>query len=169
MEQLRECMTRDDLAKELGTEVALAWNTDITNASEELINDIKSEGFKILSDLDNQLKEYFDKKALVDKLNEELKEQNQAIVDLMTKTYKVKKYVGDGYSATVAYKESIKYKDESSLIKLLKEDDVLKSYVIETVNAKALNELIKNSESVATKLQESYSKSTSSSLTIKKI
>lgn len=169
MKQLRECMTRDELALELGTKVASAWDTNLNNASEELTKEIKEEGFMILSDLDKQIKEYFDKKALIDKLSEELKVQNKAIVNLLTNDYATKKYEGNGYSAAVSYKETIKYNDEQALVTLLKQDDNLKSYIVEAINTKGLNELIKNSESVAEKLNGKYTKTTSSSLTIKKI
>lgn len=118
--------------------------------------------------LNIDLKEYFELKAQKEELEAKMKPLNAKIVKALEDMGE-KKYSSDEYQATVSYKESIKYNDEKALIELLKSDDTLKSYVVETVNAKALNELIKNSESVATKLQEAYSKSTSSSLTIKKI
>lgn len=123
--------------------------------------------------LDNELlnidlKEYFELKAQKEELEAKMKPLNAKIVKALEDMGE-KKYSSDEYQATVSYKESIKYNDEKALIELLKSDDTLKSYVVETVNSKALNDLIKNSESVATKLQEAYSKSTSSSLTIKKI
>lgn len=118
--------------------------------------------------LNVDLKEYFELKAQKEELEAKMKPLNAKIVKALEDMGE-KKYSSDEYQATVSYKESIKYNDEKALIELLKSDDTLKSYVVETVNAKALNELIKNSESVATKLQEAYSKSTSSSLTIKKI
>ena len=145
MEKLRESLTREELIKE--------------------INAVDDEQLKI----DEYLKNYFEIKSQIDKLTESLKIENKKIVDILTTEYNTKKYIGNDYSATVAYKESIKYGDEQALITLLKQDDSLKSYVVEAINTKGLNELIKNSEIVATKLIGKYTISPQSSLTVKKL
>ena len=145
MEQLRESLTREELIKE--------------------INAVDDEQLKI----DEYLKNYFEIKSQIDKLTEALKVENKKIVDMLTSEYNTKKYIGNEYSATVAYKDSIKCGDEQALITLLKQDDSLKSYVVEAINTKGLNELIKNSESVATKLNGKYTKTPQSSLTVKKL
>ncbi len=118
--------------------------------------------------LDADVREYAELKAKADEIDAKLKEIKARIVDTM-EGMQEKKYSNDEYSATISYKENIKYNDEIALIKLLKEDDTLKSYVVETINSKALNELIKKNDSVRTRLKESYSTTTSSALTIKKI
>lgn len=118
--------------------------------------------------LNEDLKEYFKKKAQKEQLESELKIINARIVETL-ENMSEKKYSNDEYSATVAYKESIKYSNEKALIDLLKKDDTLKYYVIESIDSKSLNDLIKTNEKVATQLKESYTKSTSSSLTVKKI
>ncbi len=121
------------------------------------------------NDLDIAIREYFELKSEVDTKTKKLKEMNAELVDLLTEKYATKKYVGDNYSATITFKDSIKYNDETKLIELLKADETLKSYVVEAVNSKALNELIKTNDVVKTKLKESYSTTTSSALTVKKI
>ena len=117
--------------------------------------------------LNQDLKEYFERKALIDKLTDENKLLNAKIVKQLEEQ-QVKKYDSGEYSVTLAYSEKIKYNDEKALIDLLKQDDTLRSFVVETINSKALNDLIKKSESVATRLQESYTKTTSTTLTVKK-
>jgi len=118
--------------------------------------------------LNADLKEYFELKAKKEELEAKMKPLNAKIVKALEDMGE-KKYSSNEYSATVAYKETIKYNDEKALIDLLKKDDVLKSYVVETINSKALNELIKNSDSVKKQLHESFTVSNSSSLTVKKI
>jgi len=147
MEQLRESLTREELIKEFNV---------VVDDGEQL-------------KIDEYLKNYFEIKSQIDKLTEALKIENKKIVDILTTEYNTKKYIGNEYSATVAYKESIKYNDEQALVTLLKQDDSLKSYVVEAINTKGLNELIKNSESVATKLNGKYTKTPQSSLTVKKL
>ena len=118
--------------------------------------------------LNADLKEYFELKAQKEEIEAKMKPLNTKIVKALEDRGE-KKYSSDEYQATVSYKESIKYTNEKALIDELKKDDTLKYYVVETIDTKALNDLIKNNENVATKLQESYTKSSSSSLTVKKI
>ena len=118
--------------------------------------------------LNENLEKYFELKAKKEDYEAQVKHLNGVIVEQLEMLGE-KKHSSDEYSATLSYKESIKYNDEKALIELLKKDDDLKSYVIEAINTKGLNELIKSSKSVATKLNESYTKSSSSSLTVKKI
>lgn len=121
-----------------------------------------------IEELNDNLKEYFELKAKKEDYEAQVKHLNSIIVEQLEMLGE-KKYSNGEYSATLSYKEGIKYNDEQALIELLKQDENLKSYVVETINSKGLNELIKKSESVASKLNENYTKTSSSSLTVKKI
>ncbi len=121
------------------------------------------------NDLDVAIREYFELKSEVDTKSKKLKEMNAALVNLLTESYSTKKYVGDNYTATITFKDKIKYEDKSKLIGLLLNDEVLKQYVIQTINETELNKVIKESDSVANKLAEYYTKNTETSLSVKKL
>lgn len=150
MEQLRESLTREELIKEFNV---------VVDDDEQL-------------KIDEYLKNYFEIKSQIDKLTEALKVENKKIVDILTTEYNTKKYIGDEYSATVAYKESIKYNDEKKIMGMIRndfsEEDVNK-YIIQVIDTKAFNELLKNSPSTAEMFKDTYTKTPSTSLTVKKI
>ena len=117
--------------------------------------------------LNENIETYFKLKAQVDELNAKIKTLNSQIVAQMEENGDAK-YSNDEYTATITYKNSIKYNDEKALIEILKKDYEFKIYVGETIDSKALNDVIKNSERVSKRLQESYTNSTTSALSIKK-
>lgn len=121
------------------------------------------------NELDIAVREYYELKSEVDAKTKKLKEMNKALIELLIEQYDTKKYVGDNYSATITFKEKIKYDDETKLINLLLKDEVLKQYVVQSINATGLNNEIKEHESVANKLIECYTKNTETSLSVKKL
>lgn len=118
--------------------------------------------------LNKDLEEYFNLKAQKEEIEDKMKPINAKIVQALEEMGE-KKYSSGEYQASVSYSEKIKYVDDKALIELLKKDATLKSYVIETINTKELNKLIKSSPSVEKKLHESYTKTNQSSLTVTKL
>lgn len=112
--------------------------------------------------LNEDIKEYARIKSKVDELTKQKELLNKKIV-MALKEMGVNKYEFDDYQASVVYKDTFKYNDEKALM------DKLKKYIVETINTKGLNDLLKKSESVATQLKENYIKTTSSTLTVKKL
>ena len=108
-------------------------------------------------ELREQVKKYLELKQQIDELTAQAKELNSSIIATMESLGETK-YSDDECQANVVYKTNIKYTDESRLIELLKSDESTRRYVVESIDTKGLNELIKSSESVATKLNESYVK-----------
>lgn len=119
-------------------------------------------------ELREQVKKYLELKQQIDELTAQAKELNSSIIETMENMGETK-YADDYAQASVVYKTNIKYTDERKLIELLKADESTRRYVVESIDSKGLNELIKSSQSVATKLNESYVKTTTSSLTVKRV
>ena len=118
--------------------------------------------------LKEQVKTYLELKQQKEAIEKQLKKLNSDIVEELSSKGKTT-FLEDGYSAKVTYKVGFKYNDEVALIELLKASEDTKKYVIETIDSKGLNALIKSSESVAKRLNESYTKTTTSSLTVEKV
>ena len=118
--------------------------------------------------LNEDIKEYARIKSKIDDLTKEKDNLNKKIVSALEEM-KINKYECDDYQASLSYRETFKYNDEKALIDVLKKDETLNKYVVESINTKGLNDLLKKSESVATQLKENYTKTTTSSLTVKKL
>jgi len=103
------------------------------------------------AELDAQIKELqAQAKALTAEIIKEMEELGQT------------KYTDSDVQASLVYKTAIKYPDEIKLINQLRAAG-LNRFIV------ALNELIKNSNEVATKLNESYTKTTSTALSVKRL
>lgn len=88
------------------------------------------------------------------------------------KALDTKKFEDGEYSATLALKESIKYTDERKIMEMIRNDflpEDASRYIIEVIDSKAFNQLLKNSPSVAETFKESYTTNKSTSLTVKKL
>lgn len=118
--------------------------------------------------LDEDIKKYFELKEQIEQLTKVKDELNEKITTRLQEL-ELNDYNNGEYSTKVVNNTKINYTDEPKLIELLKGDETLKGFVVEKVNTKALNDLIKKSTSVASKLQEVYTKNITTSLTVKKI
>ena len=119
----------------------------------------------------NMLKENVLKYAELDAQIKELQAQAKALTAEIIKEMEElgqTKYTDSDVQASLVYKTAIKYPDEVKLINQLKAEG-LNRFIVETVDNKALNELIKTSNEVATKLNESYTKTTSTALSVKRL
>ena len=115
---------------------------------------------------ENVLK-YAELDAKIKELQAQAKTLNAEIIKEMEALGETK-YTDDEVQASITYKTTIKYPDEIKLINKLRAEG-LNRFIVETVDSKALNELIKNSNEVATKLTESYTKTTSTALSVKRL
>lgn len=121
--------------------------------------------------LAKDIREYFELKNQIDELTNKQKELNSKIVEQM-KALDTKKFEDGEYSATLALKESIKYTDERKIMAMIRNDfsaEDASRYIVEVIDAKAFNQLLKNSPSVAETFKESYTTNKSTSLTVKKL
>lgn len=72
----------------------------------------------------------------------------------------------DNISATLTDKETFKYNDELSIINYLKKNK-MDNFIVEKVNAVALNKELKKKTVLAESLKSYYTKTNSTSLTVK--
>lgn len=80
----------------------------------------------------------------------------------------VEKYVDDDYSATLSYKDTYKYSDETAIINWLKNNGYEK-FVIEKVDTKLNKELKSGTKALTEGLNGLYVHNTSTALTVKKV
>ena len=119
------------------------------------------------TELEQMVEEYFIKKARLDEEQKALKELNAKIVSELEKNGVKKGEYGE-YNVTLSYSTKFLYNDEHSLMTKLKDDENLKSYVVESINTTALNKLLKESQSLATDLKDFYTTRVDTSLKITK-
>ena len=119
------------------------------------------------TELEQMVEEYFIKKARLDEEQKALKELNAKIVSELEKNGVKKGEYGE-YNVTLSYSTKFLYNDERSLMAKLKDDETLKSYVVESINTTALNKLLKESQSLATDLKDFYTTRVDTSLKITK-
>ena len=121
--------------------------------------------------LSQDLKEFFERKALIDELTAKNKELNAKIVGKMQELGS-KKFSDGEYTATIALKENYKYTDEKKMIDMIRNDfteEDANKYIIQVIDTKAFNELLKSSPSTAELFKDTYTKTPSTSITVKKI
>ena len=119
------------------------------------------------TELEQMVEEYFIKKARLDEEQKALKELNAKIVSELENNGVKKGEYGE-YNVTLSYSTTFLYNDERSLMAKLKDDETLKSYVVESINTTALNKLLKESQSLATDLKDFYTTRVDTSLKITK-
>ena len=114
--------------------------------------------------LDNLLKEYFEIQIKEEELSTRKSELKNLIIEEMGDN---NKYISpDNVSATLTDKETFKYTDELSIINYLKKNK-MENFIVEKVNAVALNKELKKKTVLSESLKPYYTKTTSTSLTIK--
>ena len=117
--------------------------------------------------INENIKKYFELQAQVDAIKEEMEALKESIVNDMD-TQGVSTYEVDDIKAQVVSKDTFKYDDELGMIDYLKNNGYGK-FVVEKINATSLNKELKKGLSLSESLKSMYTKTTSSSLTIKKV
>ena len=114
--------------------------------------------------LDNLLKEYLEIQIKESELAQRKSELKELIINEMGD--EVKYTSPDNISATLTDKETFKYNDELSIINYLKKNK-MDNFIVEKVNAVALNKELKKKTLLSESLKSYYTKTNSTSLTVK--
>lgn len=117
--------------------------------------------------INENVKRYFELQAQAEAIKEEMAQLKESIVGDMD-AQGVSTYEVDGIKAQVVAKDTFKYDDEFGIINYLKNNG-LERYVVEKVDTTSLNKELKKGLSLSESLNGMYTKTTSPSLTIKRV
>ena len=117
--------------------------------------------------INENIRKYFELQAQMDAIKEEMATLKDSIVGDMD-AQGVNTYEVDDIKAQVINKDTFKYNDELGMIAYLKSNG-LDKFVVEKIDTTSLNKELKKGLSLSESLKTMYTKTTSPSLTIKKV
>lgn len=115
----------------------------------------------------DMLKDYLEITSQIEELESKKNELRGLVLNELG-NMGVEKYADEDYSATLSYKDTFKYSDETAIINWLKNNGY-ENFVIEKVDTKLNKELKSGTKALTEGLNGLYVHNTSTALTVKKV